>query len=190
MKATGSHNIIIGPLTLIYQGADVIDATPVGGTAASVEAHIYTMLHADDWSLTLAYTMFPECKDIRCLEYSVDTPDILHRLTHGLRMVVYYSPVMQKEWVELSQARVKNGACPLWSNLMRATHEQLMAGSGLDIRSALTDHDASYGTREKVLRDKNRRRGYFCAAFAPGNREAPLMAYAFTRVLPLLNGMR
>lgn len=185
-----SYSRIIGPLELVFFKTSEINAAPVKGSARPVNAHIYNLFHEKGWYITLSYTMFSDDKDVRCLAYTEDTPVILHRLTHGLRMVINFSADIQKEWVQLSQARIKDAAIPHWSNLVCATDAQLCAGAGMDVRAALSSCGAVYGTRERILSNDNNKRNYYCAAFVENNVEAPLVAYGLTRVLPLLNGMR
>jgi hypothetical protein len=178
--------IDIGPLRLSFEEKGRVRSESIMKKIYVVDVIKYELAHRSGWSMLLGYMPFPDCKDVRCLEYSDDTPDPLHRLTHGLRMAIYYNHRTNQEWVELSQARVKNKITPEWSICKKATEQQLYKGSGLNLRNLLTSSGASFGTRVSVLGEKNNRRDYYCAAFPVDDQIVPLVAYAATRVLPIL----
>lgn len=178
--------IDIGPLRLRFEEKGRMRADSITKENHLADVVKYELAHQSGWSMVLGYMSFPDGKDIRCLEYSDETPDALHRLTHGLRMSIYYNPKIDWEWIELSQARLKKETMPEWATCKRATEQQLDKGSGLDLRVLLAGLGASIGIRASVLRDKSNRRGYCCAAFPVDNQIVPLVAYAATRVLPIL----
>jgi len=182
-----SKPVDIGSLRIAFKGKSRISAESIISAKHTIETTKYELTHNKaGWSIILGYMPFPDAKDIRCLEYSNTAPDGLHRLCHGLRMAIYYNETINWEWVELSQARLKQGISPDWSNLFKASEGELNRGSGLDVRSLMMNLGASFGERASVLGDKGKRRSYYCAAFPVDNQIVPLVAYAATRVLPLM----
>ena len=121
------------------------------------------------------------------MECSDATPEYLHRLTHGLRMSIYRDLSLRKDWAELSQAYIKDELKPVWSNLRCASEVELDAGAGQKLGSLLRRHKGSFGTREHIIRDRSRRRFYYCVAFSYNDHAVPLIAYTTTRVLALMN---
>jgi hypothetical protein len=181
-------NLRVGPLLLRYKRRTPIKSSPIGGKPKVGSAWLYELLSPEDWNITLAYVEFDHNKrDIRCLEYSETAPDVLHRLTHGLRMAVYRDVNKKKDWIELSQARLKDQIRPKWSNLRCASGAELSKGAGFDLGAKLRKMGASFGPREKIIKDNSRRRYYFCATFPYNDHRIPLIAYTATRVLALLN---
>ncbi|MDZ7854165.1 MAG: hypothetical protein U5L98_16405 [Halomonas sp.] len=88
----------------------------------------------------------------------------------------------------LSQARVDLDVVPPWSNLKKATFAQLDDGAGTDVDVLLSEVDGELGTREDLLNDDSRRRGYLCCLFPQGQSLPPVASYVLTRLLPLANG--
>ena len=177
----------IGPLSIESGGTQIIELAPVGGSRERAHVSLYSIGHRSGWKLKLAYAKFMHSTDVRCLEYSDTTPDVLHRLTHGLRMSVLDGPNRNTQWAELSQARLDRSATPAWSTLRRATERELNDAAQAKTRFILNEFGGDLGTRAQLLDDASRRRGYFCTVFARDSQEVPIAAYALTRVLPLAN---
>jgi hypothetical protein len=157
--------LTIAPFEISHHGEQALEMSPVSGPRELATAQTFRVRHQDGWSLDLALTRFSDgSMDVRCLDYSDGTPLPLHRLTHGLRMSVI-SGDSQESFVELSQARIKTLEPPFHSNLFKATESELDEGARCSVRKVLEEIDARAGTRENVLGDTSRRRGYFCAAF-------------------------
>jgi hypothetical protein len=177
----------VGPLSIDNCGMRIIELAPVVGSRERAHVSVYSLNHRNGWKLEVAYAKFMHSTDVRCLEYSDSTPDALHRLTHGLRMSVLDGPNRNTQWAELSQARLDKSVTPAWSTLRRATERELSNAAQAKVRSILNDFGGDLGTRAQLLDDASRRRSYLCTVFARDSQEAPIAAYALTRILPLAN---
>ena len=178
---------VVGDLSVQFESKDTVDATPITGPTQSAERHLYVITHKSGWQIYLAYMSFQESNDIRCVDYTDDTPDSLHRLKHGLRMSVYPFD-NETEWSELSQARIKDSTTPNWSNLKQATIDELNNGAGLDVQKLLGNGNVALGRREVLLADDSKRKNYLCIKFARKDHRVPLIAFIVSRTLPLING--
>ena len=90
------------------------------------------------------------------------------------------------DWAELRQARLEPARGPEWSNLFKASLEELDEGAGLDVRGFLAACCGGVvGERADVLGESGPRRRFICATFPDDSKDGPLMAYLLTRVLPL-----
>ena len=177
--------VTIDPFEISFVGEQTLEMSPVSGSRELVTAKIFRVCHRDAWSLDLALTPFSNGSvDVRCLDYSDGTPLPLHRLTHGLRMSVMKGEG-EESFVELSQARIKTHEPPFHSNLFKATERELDDGARLSVRKELEKLGARAGTREKVLGDPSRRRGYFCAAYQADDDLPAIASYVLSRILPL-----
>lgn len=113
---------------------------------------------------------------------------ILERLKRGLRMSFTRDEALGT-WAELRQARLTPDKGPDWSNLFKASVEELDHGSGLGIVEILDECNAAVGSRAELLGDKGKHRSFICAVFPDETPKGPLTAYLLTRVLPLLRGV-
>jgi serine/threonine protein kinase len=110
---------------------------------------------------------------------------VLERLEHGLRMGINRDPSLGL-WAELRQARLEPARGPHWSNLFKATLEELDEGAGLDVAALINETcGGQVGERSAILGDSGPRRRYVCATFPDESARGPLAAYLATRV-PLL----
>ena len=128
-------------------------------------------------------------RDVRCLNCSPGTSEALQRLGHGrLRLSVKH---FDKDtlWVELSQARLDSDRGENWSNLYKATIEELTEGAGISVRRVLEGLGAEVDRREQLLGDVRSRRLYLCATFPKESNHLPAICYVLTRVLPLTRSM-
>ena len=174
-----------GPFSIEEAGKQTIEAQPVVGSKEFVEADMFRVAHREGWSLDLALSSFSGGqRDVRCLGYSDGTPLPLHRLSHGLRMSLYDTEAGEA-FAELSQAKVKRMEPPYHSNLCKADEHELDVGAGCSVRNCLEALGAEFGSREEVLKDSSRRRGYCCVKMNRHDLETAISAYVLTRVLPL-----
>lgn len=110
---------------------------------------------------------------------------VLERLEHGLRMGINRDPSVGL-WAELRQARLEPARGPHWSNLFKATLEELDEGAGLDVAALIAETcGGEVGERSAILGDSGPRRRYVCATFPDESAKGPLAAYLTTRVRPL-----
>lgn len=174
---------------VVSLGTERVVAQDVGGKRGAAEAHIFVARREDAGMLEIGHLAFGRSSDVRCLRYSSDTPEVLHRLTHGLRMSIQEVDGGAKGWVELRQARIKPGATPIWSNLYGATEDELDEGAGVSVRECLEALGGRMGTRASLLSDDGRKRHALCVLFDRGNLAVPMAAYLLTRVAPLLAGV-
>lgn len=105
----------------------------------------------------------------------------LKRLGQGLRLGTSIDG--DQMMIELRIARIND---ELWSNLYKATHDELDAGAGLNVAEVLKQFGGDHiGTREDVVGDSSKRRTYMCVVGKPGSEHLPVIAHFLTRVLPL-----
>ncbi len=113
---------------------------------------------------------------------------ILERLEQGLRLQVQVTNDGLR-WAEIRQARPTPERGPDWSNLFKASLDELRAGAGVDLEEAISERAGGLlGTRDEVLGDSGPRRTFACATFPAGDSHGPLAAYLLSRVLPLMHG--
>lgn len=89
--------------------------------------------------------------------------------------------------IDLSQARIDPEVVPPWSNLKKASQEQLDDGAGIDVDAVLAEAGGEVGLSEMMLGDESRRRRQ-CCAFPSASSLPPVASYVLTRLLPLNHG--
>lgn len=179
----------VGKVKVSYEGKTRIQASRIGSREQeSVNAHRYSVAHRDGWQAWIGVIDFSDSQDVRCLEVGKGAPEAVYRLLHGLRMSISDGPSAGEQWVELSQARIDPEVVPPWSNLKKATSSQLDDGAGTDVADSLSDAGGEMGSREDLMGDETRRRGYLCCVFRQGESLPPVASYVLTRLLSLANG--
>ena len=185
-----SFNLKVAPLEIKWVGKSIIKKTQsVNKVPSSAQAWRYRVQSTDNWSLVLAYCVFPGgSRDIRTIECSDGTPEYIRRLKHGLRMSVFHDRTTGVDWVELSQAQLKDPEDPKseWSTRKKATEAQLDKGAGFRLGSRIEQLGGSFGLREDILEDSGLHRNYYCAAFPHNDHRIPVLCYVATRVLALI----
>lgn len=183
-------NLQVGSLKIKWEEKSVIDGIKAVGDRdySSAQAWRYRVQSPDNWSLVLAYLIFPGGRrDIRTLECSDGTPEYIRRLKHGLRMSVYHDTGRGKDWVQLSQAQPDpDSHREEWSTLKQASEDELDLGSGFCVGSRIEELSGSFGLHEDILGESDRRGNYYCAAFPHNEHSIPILCYVATRVLALL----
>jgi hypothetical protein len=97
-------------------------------------------------------------------------------------------PFGDLQFVELTQARLNLGE---WSNVFKASRDELDLGAGLDVASCLLELGAEcVDTREAAMGDETGRRTFLCAVFRERSSIVPAAAYVLTRIAPLMRGVR
>lgn len=168
-------------------GVQDIHGVTCGKKHSKGSACVYSVCGKDGWKLEVADVQWQTGeRDVRTLQYSAHTPSRLHRLAHGLRLLV--EPHSREHlWVALRQARLKPDVSVEWSNLYQATMEELSKGSGLQVRAALEALGAEVGLRGQLMADKGRDREHLCVLFPTTRQHLPIVCYTITRVLPVWN---
>ena len=185
MSKRKTTEIKCGPVVATWVGERRIKTGyTCSGEKAAATVYIFRIDVPEDGVLELGYCIWSNGeRDVRILEAS-NVCRALRRLEHGLRQGVHANG--RRDWVELSQARLKNEE---WSNTFKANRAELDAGAGLGASRLLSKFGATaVGTKERILSDRGRKRGYLCAVFKKNSIEVPITAYLLTRVLPILNG--
>ena len=163
------------------------------GEEESGENRIFEFLDDSGHYVKIAYTVWDnEERDIRPIEAEGSRP--LERLNAGrLRLALYsirngsYRSV-DNLFCVLRQARVKEESENQWSNLFNATPIELDEGAGLEVQKVLEKAGAiDIGTRKKILNERGRTRNQWCIVFEQKNELLPVVAFALTRILPLIN---
>jgi hypothetical protein len=115
------------------------------------------------------------------------SPERLDRLRHGLRLTLNHVPRQPSVcWAELRQARVKPGESQ-WSNLYKASLDELSAGAAVDASAELLGAGAqAVGSRGELLGEQGVRRTDLCFTFRSDDLVVPVVADTITRVLPIV----
>ena len=179
----------IGRVEITDAGTRRIQASRIGSRdQVSFNAQLFGAVHSDGWRALLGVLEFEDGWDARCLEVGKGAPEAVYRLLHGLRMSISDGPSAGEQWVELSQARIDPEVVPPWSNLKKATASQRDDGAATGVTNALSEAGGKMDSRENLLGDESRRRGYLCCVFPQGEPLPPVASYVLTRLLPLANG--
>jgi hypothetical protein len=123
-------------------------------------------------------------RDVRCFK-RLAGPIMYDRLVHGARLGV--ASKRPGQWdTELGILRFHDDRQP---TMVRAAWDDLDKVLNADARQLLLDHGATgAGTKEAVIGDTGKRRGYLMMVSPADDPTPPLVAYTLTRVLPLLTG--
>ena len=116
-----------------------------------------------------------------------DSPKAFHRLTHGLRPGIRPVPgELAVAFMELRQAQIVDD--PNWPKIRKVPLPVLDDGAGGDMESLLLHAGGvEVGTREAVYGETNSRKTDLCVTFNSGDSRVPFVAYALTRVAPLVD---
>ena len=123
-------------------------------------------------------------QDVRCFS-RLAGPLGYDRLVHGARLGV--AEKRSNEWdCELGILKYHSDRPP---TVVKAGMDDLDGVLGASAEELLTSLGATaVGTKESVLGDAGRRRGYLVMTAPEGHPAPPLAAYVLTRVLPLMTG--
>jgi hypothetical protein len=175
-----------GGLSIRFTGQRTIEGKTVQGADSRGPARIYEVRGPGNFRLEVVDVSWQTSeRDVRSLDCS-DGPKRLYRLIRGCRMSVCGCGVSHC-WAELSQARLDADGDKDWTNLRKATMDQLNAGAGTRVREALVALGATVDTRAELIGDSGLRRSYLCAMFPVENVHLPVVCYAITRVMPVWN---
>ena len=116
-----------------------------------------------------------------------NSPPRFQRLVRSLRMGAHpTNGADSRRFVELRQARIERD--PWRPRIRQVTFDALDEGAGVKISDLLLAHGAhAVGTREQAWGDDGKRKHVPCMVFAEDNVKAALIAYALTRVAPLVD---
>lgn len=115
--------------------------------------------------------------------FQTDLP--LKRLGQGLRLGTSIDG--DRMMIELRVARMDDAK---WSNMFKASREELDAGAGVDVAEVLRRFGGDeVGTREDVMGDDSRRKTFMCVAGDTASEHLPAVAHFLTRVVPLGRAM-
>ncbi len=176
--------LTIGPTTLIGLGEHVevrgesITGVQQSGIATPCEVHT-----PDGGILEVALTSWERGeRDVRCFN-RLDGPIMYDRLVHGARLGV--ASKRAGVWdTELGILRFHDDRQP---TVVKAGWNDLDQVLGADAHALLLSHGATAaGTKEALIDDAGRRRGYLMMLSPADEPTPPLVAYVLTRVLPLL----
>lgn len=116
-------------------------------------------------------------------------PGSLSRLGNGgLKLDVRAGPEGTLT-LDLRQAKPKADD-PSWFTLQNASESELEEGAGIDAIATLRGMGARIGSRRELLADRSSHKNSLCAVFAEAEGHIPVVAYALTRVLPLLRSCK
>ena len=116
----------------------------------------------------------------------VKLPKFIQSFVHGFRLGLH--PVPNEErlfFVELRRAVIEDE--PDWPRLRKATLEDLNLSVGKDVTPLFLDIGAEkVCTREEAYGETNNRKNQLCVVFPLEAYDVPLVAYALSRVAPLI----
>ena len=173
---------------LSREGAvELFEGQTIQGVESVATGPGYSLLTNYGWTMRLAYLHWENGeREMRALDCN-STEHRMHEVCNRLRISV--SEVERHpalSWMELMQAYVETGSHR--PKKRKATEIQLPEGAGgLAPKPELEKLGARFGSREKVLGDTDRRRGYLCAAFPTEDQVVPAVAFTIARVLPVWN---
>lgn len=162
--------------------ATINGETPAGAECSG-SARLYELRGPDGVHLTLRDALWINGeRDITTYERH-QSPERFDTLVGRLRLsVLSHEP---GSYVELQQARRRGSR----AQTFRVDLDELDSAAGVDCTSLLIAAGATaVGSREDLLRDDGRRRGYLAATFADASTLVPVVAYVLTRVAPIAVG--
>jgi len=114
------------------------------------------------------------------------SPACIHRLVHGLRPGIHRIPGRDAvRFMELRQARIVDD--PEWPRLRKVPIGDLDDGAATGVEAMLIELGAEVvNTREVAWGDEGRRRTDLCVVFDAENVIVAMVAYALTRLAPLV----
>jgi len=168
-------------------GITDFEGQSISGEESMASGYSYTLLTNFGWKMRLAYLRWETGeREMRALDCN-STEHRMHDMCNRLRMSI--SPVevnLNHAWMELSQARLIADSDPIRTTKKKATPIELLEGAGgISAERELEKLGARFGTREQLLGDTGRRRGYICTVFPDGDVTVPPTAFALVRVLPV-----
>ena len=174
-----------GPLALRSLGRTIrVEGETTSGAEGTGSAALYELTGPHGLRLTVrdARWLTGERDVVTCERH--DSPPRFDTLVERLRLSVADHG---ESYVELRQARLRaNGR----AGLFVPDRGQLDAGAGCDVSATLLRHGASaVGTRAELLYDDGRHRDRYGVLFPDAAELVPVIAYALTRVAPVLHSM-
>jgi hypothetical protein len=177
--------------TIRIQAVDGAPSLRTGSTPSGQPSHgtaeLFELSGPQRLGLTVAVLRWHNGERNVQTDHRHTSPERLDRLRHGLRLTLDHVPARPGMWwAELRQARVKPGPSQ-WSNLFKASLEELSAAAEVDVRAEfLHAGAAAIGTRSELLGDEGPRGTDLGVTFRDDNLLVPVVAYTITRVLPIL----
>ena len=180
-------NLQVGSLEIKWAGKSAVKKTQsVNKVPSSAQAWRYRVQSTDNWSLVLAYCVFPGgSRDIRIIECSDGAPEYIRMLKNRRRMSVSLDTDRGKDWVELSHAQPDSPGSE-WPTLRQADQIQLDQDAGFSLGSRIEQLGGSLGLRKDILGESKTRNNYYCAVLPHDDHRIPILCYIVTRVLALI----
>ena len=184
---------------VLWQARDVIlsrngEVIPIEGqTIRGIESVAtgseYSLLTNYGWTMRLAYLYWENGeREMRALDCN-STDHRMHDMCNRLRMSV--SEVENNPglaWMELSQARLKSESEPIRTTKKKASAIEFLEGAGGIVPGREFERlGAGFGTRQELMGENGRRRGYLCTTFPMNDTVVPAVAFVLARVLPVWN---
>jgi len=164
-----------------------------GQSIASVECAAtgisYSLLTNYGWTMKLAYLHWESGeREVRALDCN-STEHRMHDMCNRLRMSVSdVEHLPGIAWMELSQARLVSRVDPVRTTKKKATSIELLEGAGGIVPGREFERlGAGFGTRQELMGENGRRRGYLCTTFPMNDTVVPAVAFVLARVLPVWN---
>ena len=180
-----AHDVILS------QDQDVagFEGQSISGVECIASGHSYSLLTNYGWTMRIAYLHWESGeREMRAVDCDAKTHR-MHDMCNRLRMSVSLTDGnVSLAWMELSQARLVSESDPIRTTKKKASPGELLEGAGgISPEREFGKLGAKFGTREKVLGDPSRRRGYLCTVFPTDNIVVPAVAFTLARVLPVWN---
>lgn len=184
-SASPYPTIDIGTVTLHdLQEWRPVTGNTIGKKHSTGQAYCYRVTGSQRLQLDLEEVLWDNGEwEIRCVD-AHSSPKPLHRLEHGLRLGVRRLP-RNRRCAQLRLARLGNGD---WSNVYKTYPAEVARAAKFDPHKLLVAHGATaYTDAEHAYGETNRRKGDLAVVFEGDQSYVAVLAYAITRVLPLLN---
>ena len=176
-----------------------IEGETIGKSASIATQHLFDLMAPDRLTARIAYVTWSngerEVRPIARSQWGEDKefPDgnqsLYEQFIDRERLRLQITPAFTdgQDYVALRQARAAAYSRP---QLFSAGREDLDGGAGLDCESVLRTAGATcFGTLQELWGETGRSRNLLGACFPRDLRLVPVLAFALTRMLPIMNGM-
>jgi hypothetical protein len=145
----------------------------------------FRIITTDDLDMVLGLVTWPAAKpEVRSIEF-IDGLEKYERLSKAGRMGIL---PFEEAGFWVAELRAMKIATNPWATLNTVTLEELSVMAQSDAASLLIENGAlELGSRAELFGDNSRRKNYLAMKCKPGDTRAVAVAFALTRVLPVMH---
>jgi hypothetical protein len=148
-------------------------------------AERFQLTHRDGWHVIIAVPKLSNGeRQVWQLECSASAPQVLNGLNGRQRIGIELLPSGELV-MELMQSHMDSWQPPLRPTRRKVSEDELDAGAQRSVEGCLVALGARFGTKEHLVGDAGKHRGYPCAVFPRKEPQIAAVAFALVRVLPL-----